>query len=155
MALTGESSADLILKPVNKETMKRTIKITFFVVLATLAWAGCSKRYPIDGDGLLITTRTECYVSNFDLLGSDFISVVNGSPVIDTTALTVHAEVFFGTDLHNLYPQFSLAQDCKLEPKITGAVDFSDTTHPRQYSVISGNRKIKKTYTIYISVQQP
>ena len=61
----------------------------------------------------------------------------------------------FGTDLRNIYPQFSLATDAKLDPKIVGKVDFSDLEHPKQYTVISGNRKVRKTYTVLITVQQP
>lgn len=135
--------------------MKRYIQLACVLALASLVWTGCAKKFPVDGNGLLITTRTECYVSNFDLLGSTFISVLSGSPVIDTVAQTVNATVFYGTDLKNLYPQFSLPTDCILTPAITGKTDFSDTTHPRQYTVVSGNRKVKKTYTVYISVQQP
>lgn len=133
--------------------MKKYIKLTVALLFSALMWVSCSKNEPIDSDGLLITTRGECYVSNFNLLGSDFQIALTKSPVIDTVAQTVRAEVFFGTDLTNLYPKFSLAQDCKLTPKITGKVDFSDTTHPKVYTVISGNRKIQKPYTLYISVQ--
>ena len=135
--------------------MKRYIKITCALALTALVWSGCSTKFPVDGNGILITDRTECYVSNFDLLGSTFISVISGSPVIDTVAQTVNATVYYGTDLKNLYPQFSLPTACILTPAITGKTDFSDTTHPRQYTVVSGNRKVKKTYTVYISVQKP
>jgi hypothetical protein len=74
--------------------------------------------------------------------------------VIDTAACTIAVEVKWGTDLKNLYPQFTLAEDCKLNPKITGITDFSDLEHPRSYTVISGNRKVKKTYIIYITVPE-
>jgi hypothetical protein len=117
---------------------------------------------PVDEDGLLITDRTECYVSRFELLGADYNTVRAGIPgnstayqeaKIDTIACTIDIEVKWGTDLKNLFPQFTLAQDCKLSPKITGVTDFSDLEHPRQYTVISGNRKVKKTYTIRLTVQ--
>ncbi|HEY9489294.1 MAG TPA: hypothetical protein VIQ51_13210 [Chryseosolibacter sp.] len=131
--------------------MKKYYKITlaFLLVLG----ASCSDDFPIDEDGLLITTRGECYVSSFQLLGSDFQTVLTKSPVIDTTAQTIQAEVFFGTDLTNVYPQFSLVTDAKLDPKITGKVDMSDLASPKQYAVISGNRKVRKTYTVSITVQ--
>ena len=135
--------------------MKRYIRISCALALATLIWSGCTKKFPVEGDGLLITNRTECYVSNFDLLGSTFVSVISGDPVIDTVAQTVQATVFYGTDLKNLYPQFSLPTDCILTPAITGKTDFSDTTNPRKYTVVSGNRKVKKTYTVFISMQHP
>jgi hypothetical protein len=133
--------------------MKKNITITLAVLLAAVTWAACSKDKPVDSDGLLITTRKDCYVSSFELLGTDYVSVRVGTAVIDTTAQTIKTIVQFGTDLKNLYPQFTLAQDCKLNPKIVGKTDFSDTLHPKVWTVISGNRQIEKPYTVYISVQ--
>jgi hypothetical protein len=133
--------------------MKKYIKILFGCLIITMVFMGCKKDYPVDEDGLLITTREECYVSNFELLGTDFVTVRTKTAEIDTLAQTINVEVQFGTDLKNLYPQFSLASDAKLDPKITGKVDFSDTTHPKIYTVVSGNRKIRKPYTVYITVQ--
>lgn len=120
----------------------------------TLALVACNEEFPIDEDGLLITTRTQCYVSNFEMLGSDFQTVRTKAAVIDTVAQTVNVEVFYGTDLKNLYPQFSLVTDAKLDPKITSKVDFSDLANPKQYTVVSGNRKIRKTYTLNVTVQK-
>ncbi|MBV5312898.1 MAG: hypothetical protein JZU47_06355 [Prolixibacteraceae bacterium] len=127
--------------------------ITFIVItLAAFAWVSCTD-FPVDEDGLLITERGQCYVGNFELLGSDFQTVRTKAPVIDTTAQTINVEVFYGTDLKNVYPQFSLVTDAKLDPKITGKVDFSDLANPKVYTVISGNRLVKKPYTVYITVQ--
>lgn len=127
--------------------------ITFIAItLVTFAWVSCSD-FPVDEDGLLITTRGQCYVSNFELLGVDFQTVRTKAPVIDTTAQTINVEVFYGTDLKNVYPQFSLVTDAKLDPKIVGKVDFSDLANPKVYTVISGNRLVKKPYTIYVTVQ--
>ena len=128
---------------------------TYIITIAVglLALAGYKKDYPVDEDGLLITTRAECYVSNFELLGTDFVTVRNGAAEIDTVAQTIHVEVLYGTDLKNLYPQFTLVTDAKLDPKITGKVDFSDLDHPKVYTVVSGNRKVRKPYTVYITVQ--
>lgn len=123
------------------------------LILALLA--GCKQDFPIDEDGLLITSRTDCYVSNFELLGADFQTVRTKNAVIDTTAQTVDVEVFFGTDLKNLYPQFSLVTDAKLDPKITGKVDFSDLVSPKTFTVVSGNRQVRKPYTVNITVQKP
>ena len=110
---------------------------------------------PIDEDGLLITDRDECYVSNFDLAGTDHLTVKVGDVIIDNNACTINITVAYGTDLQHLYPKFSLVTDAKLEPKITGITDFSDLANPRQYTVISGSRRVRKTYTIYITVQEP
>jgi hypothetical protein len=121
--------------------------------LLAIAFISCTKDHPVDEDGLLITSRAECYVSNFELLGVDFQTVRTKNAVIDTTACTIDVTVFYGTDLKNLYPQFTLVTDAKLDPKITGKVDFSDLTNPRSYTVISGNRKVRKTYKVLITVQ--
>lgn len=132
--------------------MKKYLILFSVITLVTLAWVRCTK-YPVDEDGLLITTRAECYVGSFELLGSDFQTVRTQTAVVDTTAQTINVEVFYGTDLKNLYPQFSLVTDAKLDPKITGFVDFSDLSNPKQWTVISGNRKVRKTYTVYVTVQ--
>lgn len=124
----------------------------FFILLMALLSSGCTEN-PVDEDGLLITDREECYVSNFDLLGTDRLSVRVGNAEIDNSDCTIKVLVAYGTDLRNLYPQFTLVTDAKLEPKITGITDFSDLENPKQYTVISGNRQVRKTYTVYISVQ--
>jgi hypothetical protein len=133
--------------------MRKHITIVFSILLLASVWAACKKDNPVDEDGLLITTRQDCYVSNFEMLGTDFVSVLTKTPVIDTTAQTINATVVFGTDLKNIYPQFSLAQDCKLDPKITGKTDFSDLANPKVYTVVSGNRQIRKPYRVIVSVQ--
>lgn len=133
--------------------MKNYIKIIVISLLVPLAWVGCNKDFPVDEDGLLITDRAQCYVSNFDLIGSDRLSVRTKTPLIDTVAQIINIEVQFGTDLKNLYPQFTLVTDAKLDPKITGKVDFSDLLNPKVYTVVSGNRKVKKPYTVFITVQ--
>ena len=123
--------------------------------MAVMALSTACSDNPIDEDGLLITDRDECYVSNFDLAGTDHLTVRVGDVIIDNNACTINITVAYGTDLQHLYPKFSLVTDAKLEPKITGITDFSDLAHPRQYTVISGSRRVRKTYTIYITVQQP
>jgi hypothetical protein len=133
--------------------MKRYLVTIISLILITFSWIRCAKDYPVDEDGLLITSRGQCYVSNFELLGADFQTVRTTAAVIDTTALTINTVVLYGTDLKNLYPQFSLVTDAKLDPKITGKVDFSDLVNPKKYAVISGNRQVRKTYTVYITVQ--
>lgn len=118
-----------------------------------LGVVACKKDFPVDEDGLLITTREECYVSNLEMRGADFVSVLTKQAMVDTALKTVNITVQFGTDLKNLYPQFTLATDCKLDPKITGLTDFSDLANPREYTVVSGNRKIRNTYKVLITVQ--
>ena len=126
---------------------------SFLLVLMILVGVSCSDDFPIDEDGLLITTRGQCYVSSFQLLGADFQSVLSETAIVDTTLQTIDAKVVFGTDLTNLYPQFTLVTDAKLDPKITGRVDFSDLANPKVYTVVSGNRKVRKPYTIIVTVQ--
>lgn len=117
---------------------------------------GCNKDdFPVDEDGLLITNRTSAYVGSFELLAPNHQTVRTQLAVIDTAAQTIDVQVHFGTDLTRLWPQFSLITDAKLEPKITGFVDFSDLSNPKQWTVISGNRQIRKVYTIRVTVQQP
>ncbi len=136
--------------------MKKYLKILVMFLLAPMLWVACSDDdFPVDEDGLLITERAEAYVGNFELLGVDHLTVISGTPEIDTVQGIVKVNVFYGTDLRNLYPQFSLVTDAKLEPKITGLVDFSDLANPKTYTVISGNRQVRKDYQVLITVLQP
>lgn len=128
-------------------------KYSILILLVAVCLQSCYD-YPIDEDGLLITDRTECYVSNFELLGTDYQTVRTKNAVIDTLAQTIDVEVRWGTDLKKLWPQFSLVTDAKLEPKITGWTDFSNLNSPKQWTVISGNRQVRKVYTVKITVQQ-
>jgi len=142
-----------LCKTLKNNAMKKYLIIPVAILLTAWAWVSCTD-FPVDEDGLLITDRAECYVSNFDLLGTDFQTVRVSAPTIDTTAQTINIKVFYGTDLKSLWPQFSLVTDAKLDPKITGFVDFSDLSNPKKWTVISGNRKVKKTYTVYVTVQE-
>lgn len=149
------------LKSRTNMKMKRFIFLISALVVILAVFAGCEKDYPVDEDGLLITTRGECYVSNFELLGTDYQSVRAPNPannnstsaIIDTTAQTISVVVLYGTDLTRLYPQFSLVTDAKLDPKITGFMDFSDLSNPKKWTVVAGNRSIRKTYSVYVTVQ--
>lgn len=134
--------------------MKKIFRLLFCCMTVIAVTTACSDN-PIDEDGLLITDRDECYVSNFDLTGTDHLTVKIGDAIIDNEACTINITVAYGTDLQHLYPKFSLVTDAKLEPKITGITDFSDLANPRRYTVISGSRRVRKTYTIYITVQKP
>lgn len=129
-------------------------KIINFLALTALIILGACSNSTIDDDGLLITDRDECYVSNFDLTGTDHITVKVGDAIIDNDLCTIDITVAYGTDLEHLYPKFSLVTDAILEPKVEGLTDFSDLEHPRQYTVVSGSRKVRKTYTIYVHVQE-
>ena len=130
--------------------MTKYLKITLSILMISVIIVSCKKDSPVDEDGLLITFRQECFVSNFELLGSDFVTVRAATAVIDTIAQTINVTVNPGTDLKNVYPQFSLATDCKLDPKVIGKTDLSNLASPKIYTVVSGNRKIRKPYTLNI-----
>jgi hypothetical protein len=121
-------------------------------MMLSLAWVACNKNLPVDEDGLLITSRAECFVSSFEIVGTDYVTVRNKPAIVDTLAQTIDVEVQFGTDLKNLYPQFQLASDCKLDPKVVGRTDFSNLANPKTWTVVSGNRQVKKPYTVRITV---
>ncbi|MGI9139157.1 MAG: hypothetical protein ACR2IM_08965 [Sediminibacterium sp.] len=130
--------------------MAKYLKITLSILMISVIIISCKKESPVDEDGLLITFRQECFVSNFELLGSDFVTVRAATAVIDTVAQTINVTVNPGTDLKNVYPQFTLATDCKLDPKVVGKTDLSNLSSPKIYTVVSGNRKIRKPYTLNI-----
>jgi len=145
---------DMKINILNNSAWKWTGVLTGLLIFVLYAGSGCHN-YPIDEDGLIITERPECYVSNFELLGVDYVTVraAGSSLSIDTLACKIDVIVNYGTDLKNVYPQFSLVTDAKLDPKVTGFVDFSSLS--KQWTVVSGNRKIRKTYTVNITVQRP
>ena len=130
--------------------MTKYVKLIAVILLFSAPFLSCNKNLPVDEDGLLITFRRECFVSNFELLGTDYITVRNGAAVIDTVAQTINVTVLAGTDLKNVYPQFTLASDCKLDPKVTGKTDLSDLANPKVYTVVSGDRQVRKPYKLII-----
>ncbi|MDR0395167.1 MAG: DUF5018 domain-containing protein [Tannerella sp.] len=128
--------------------MKNLIKITS-VILLGLFMATCGD-YPIDDRNLLITDNEECSMTVFELLGPDHRNTLIGTAVIDNDNNTVTAVAKFGTNLKHVKPRCSVEIDCIVTPMMGEWVDF---TQPRQYTVISGNRKIQKTYTVTVTVQ--
>lgn len=135
----------------DKKTMKRK-SIFAGILLAALASCG---DYPIDENGLLITERTACYMSSFDLVGTDHQTVLVSRPtvengLIDTVACTVNATAKFGTNLKKVKPYCSVTDDITVQP---GMGNWVDLTEPLEYTLVSGNRKIKKTYTVTVTVQ--
>jgi PBP1b-binding outer membrane lipoprotein LpoB len=133
--------------------MANSIKIILSFLLAAVVLTACKKDTPVDEDGLLITSRAECAVTGFELLGTDFVTVRSRVAVIDTAVQTINVEVLTGTNLRKVYPQFSLSTDCKLEPKITGALDLSDLANPKTFTVVSGNRQVRKEYKLLVKFQ--
>ena len=82
--------------------MKRYFLTFLTLIVVTFTWVRCAKNFPVDEDGLLITTRGQCYVGNFEILGADFQTVRTAAATIDTTAQTINVMVMFGTMLMEL-----------------------------------------------------
>jgi len=121
-----------------------TLSLLISLVLTSCAWD------VVDSDGLLITDNDEAYMASFDIVGTDNRSLLV-SHEINEEEKTVHAIARYGTDLTNVKPYSSVALDALVRPAMGQFVDFSE---PREYTVISGNRQVENTYTIYISVQE-
>jgi hypothetical protein len=121
-----------------------------------MATASCRK-YPIDDNGLLITESRICYMSSFNLLGSDNQNVLVTPPtftngLIDTVNLKVTAVAKFGTNLAKVKPYCGTgAADMLVEPFMGVWTDF---TQAKQYTLVSGDRNVRKTYTITVTLQQ-
>lgn len=120
-----------------------------------LAVIGCSE----EGE-MLITDRTDCYMARFQIRGTDNITILADVTIgkgIDTVARTVNATVKFGTDLKKLKPSCSLSPESIIipedgSPAMGTWVDFSQG--PFVYTVVSGNRQVRKSYTITVTAQQ-
>ncbi|GAB3700396.1 hypothetical protein GCM10027592_27300 [Spirosoma flavus] len=131
--------------------MKSSILYKIFGLLVLVTLLSCSKD-PIDENGLLITGRSQCFMTFFDLLGSDHRTVlVSGQTVIDTTALTVKAVAKYGTNILRVKPYCSVVTDAIVEPTMG---IWTDYTEPQKYTVVSGNRLVRKTYTVTVTVQK-
>ncbi len=137
------------------KTTKLIIKLAFVTICFVFAFTSCFD-YPVDDDGNLITDRETCYMSSFNLLGTDNQSVLVTVPtysngMIDTINCTVNAVAKFGTNLKKVKPYCGVITDVLVSPKMGVWEDF---TEPKQYVLTSGNRKIKRTYTITITLQK-
>lgn len=99
-------------------------KIVMLLVVITLA-TSCFNDFPVDDRGLLITTKNECYISNFSLYDSSQSEILVGSAYIDTTAQVVVGYVRYGERLDHVWPRVSLCTDAILTPKITTWTDFT------------------------------
>lgn len=108
--------------------MKENIHKSTLLFMLLLFILACNNDFPVDEDGLLITDREECYVSNFELYDTDHQTIRVGNSYIDTLAQVAIAYVRFGAPLTKLWPRISLVEDAKLTPKIptfNGWTDFS------------------------------
>lgn len=119
--------------------MKNLYKILTLVIVCLLSQS-CND-YPVDDNGLLVTDSEECYISSLILRGPDDRDVL-------ISGITGIAK--FGTNIKKLKPECGTAKDCIVTPTMGVWTDFSQ---PRQYTVISGNRQVKKTYTVTITLQ--
>lgn len=135
--------------------MKNYIRI--IIVLLSIAATACTTEYPVDENGLLITTRTSAYMTSFELLDESHASVIIGKAAIDTisdpTMGIITAQVMYGTNMKNLKPYCSAALDAIVTPKMGVWTDFSNLLSPLTYTVISGNRLVKRPYKIIITIQ--
>lgn len=110
--------------------MKNKNIISLIAVFLLVFSAACSSDLPVDEDGLLITDREECYVSNFDLYDTDHQTIRVGNAYVDTVAQVAIAYVRYGAALTKVWPRISLSEDSKLTPKIPtfdGWTDFSSS----------------------------
>ena len=132
----------------------RTMKRIYYIILFALIFGipSCSE-YPIDENGLLITTRRECAMTSFELLGADHRTVFVGKAEVDTVAQTVTGLVKYGTNLAKLKPSCGHSTDAIITPAMGMWTDFSDLANPREYTVVSGDRQIRKTYKIILTLQ--
>lgn len=131
-------------------------KIFLLLSVIVLALSSCTE----DEGEMLVTDRTDCYISRMRVRGTDNITIVADATIgkgVDTVACTITATVKFGTDLTRLKPDCSLSPESMLEPgpgvpPMGTWIDF--TKGPYVYTVVSGNRKIRKSYTVTVTAQQ-
>ena len=105
----------------------KSFRYSIFVAFAMMAvmMTSCFSGYPVDEDGLLITTRTDCYVSNFSVYDQSQMEILTGSAYIDTLEQVVVGYVTYGQAVDYVHPRISLCEDAKLNPKVELWEDFS------------------------------
>lgn len=129
-----------------KKTIIYSIIVMSALVLAFLPSCG-------DKEEMLVTDRTDCYMSRFQIRGTDNYNILADVTIgkgIDTVALTVTAVVKHGTDITRLKPNCSLSPESSLTPSMG---DWTDFSQPLKYTVISGNQQVRRTYTVTVTVQ--
>lgn len=134
------------LKLFKENQMKRIIILSISALFMILL--ACDEK-----EEMLVTDRTDCYMSRFQIRGTDNYTILADVTIgkgIDTVALTVNATVKHGTDLTRLKPNCSLSPESSLTPSMGIWTDFSN---PLQYTVVSGNKQIRKTYTVTVTVE--
>lgn len=108
--------------------MKKIVNKLIILSILLFSTVACNNDLPVDEDGLLITDREECYVSNFELYDTDHQTIRVGNSYIDTLAQVAIAYVRFGAPLTKLWPRISLVEDAKLTPKIPTYEGWTDFT---------------------------
>ena len=130
--------------------MKKIFVCSLFLALlsALVSLFSCDEK-----EEMLVTDRADCYMSRFQVRGTDnynFLADVTIGSGIDTVACTVTAVVKHGTDITRLKPNCSLAPEASVTPSMG---DWTDFSRPLQYTVVSGNEKVRRTYTVTVTVQ--
>lgn len=130
-------------------------RILLFSILSVAMFSACDD-YPIDEKGLLITDRHSCYMSSFNLVGTDNQEVLVAQPtvangMIDTLACTVTAVAKYGTNLKKVKPYCGVTDDITVEPGMGKWIDFTES---KKYTLVSGDRKVRKEYLITVTIQE-
>lgn len=125
----------------------------FFAAVTVLS--GCNGT-PIDSNGVVVHNSAQASIFGFDLLDEDNKSVKAGNVIWDTVngRSDIYIKVYARADLTKLIPSSKRSAYTMVLPEMGVVTDFSDLANPRVYSVISGNRKVKRDYTIRLSVQE-
>lgn len=132
------------------------MKSKILIAILSMALLSSCEDYPIDANGLLITDKQTCYMSSFNLVGTDNQDVLVAQPtvgngLIDTITCTVTAVAKYGTNLRKVKPYCGVTDDITVTPSMGKWIDF---TQPQTYTLISGDRKVRKTYTITVTIQE-
>lgn len=124
-----------------------------FTAVAVLS--GCNGT-PIDSNGVVVHDSAQASMFGFDLLNEDSKSVKAENVIWDTIdgRGDIYIKVYATADLTKLIPSGKRSAYTMVLPEMGVVTDFSDLANPRVYSVISGNRKVKRNYTIHVSVKE-
>jgi hypothetical protein len=118
-------------------------KALFLILLCIILTYSCKKGEDIYPP----TTATGVQIESFRLVSLSGASVVSAMS-IDTVAGTINVTAIPGTVITSLFPSAVVPDGAIIQPAMG---EYADFTHPVKYTVIAGNRKISKVWTITVS----
>jgi hypothetical protein len=117
-------------------------KLFLFILSVSLLITGCEKK-----DIYLATDSNNTKIQSFRLVTDNGINVI-GSMNIDNTAGVIQLTTTPGTDITHLFPSAVIPEGAIVKPALGVYTDF---TNDVQFTVLAGNHKDSKVWTVKVN----